>query len=105
MEKLEQWPERTHHGRRDWDKLFDGTIWELQEGEDFTTLLNFRPEIYKRAKAKGLKVKTTTRPSPKQDWTSILVVQVLGPREKEPSAPEEGSQLEEDGQPSQEAGD
>ena len=105
MEQLEQWPERTHHGRRDWDKLFDGTIWTLQEGEDFTTILNFRPEVYKRAKAAGIKVKTTTRPSPKGNWSSILVVQALGPREKESSAPEEGPQLEEDGLAGQEAGD
>ena len=103
MEQLEQWPERTHHGRRDWEKLFDGTIWELTSGVDFTTVLNFRPEVYKRAKEKGLRAKTTTRQL--DIYTTILVVQCLGPREEVPSAAEEGSQLEEDGQQGHEAGD
>lgn len=101
MKKLETWPPRSHHGRRDWGELFNGEVWDLTAMVDFTTVLNFRPEVYKRAKAAGILVKTTVK---WEDGVEHLIVQGLGPREEAQGGTEEGSQLEEDSLPDLEAG-
>ena len=41
------------------ESFLDGRIWELKQGEDFdATIENFKHSLYKRARARELKVKT-----------------------------------------------
>jgi hypothetical protein len=43
-----------------WDEWFDGDIWVLEQGEDFTiSLPNMRSVIYGAADRAGLEVKTS----------------------------------------------
>ena len=45
-------------GRYPWDEWFDGEVWELTPGEDFTSLKTIRSGIYEAAVARGCRVST-----------------------------------------------
>jgi hypothetical protein len=57
-----------------WDQWFNGKIWQLDNGEDFTATKteNFRTTVGKAAKDRGIKVKTAVTNEGKS-----LVVQAL----------------------------
>lgn len=42
----------------DWEILFDGQVWQLDQGEDFDCVpANFRSAAYRAAKVRGFKVR------------------------------------------------
>lgn len=58
MEKLSGYsfgPER--RPKHDWPKIFDGSIWRLRKGEDFTMSAKaFRRQVYSRAHEQGFSI-------------------------------------------------
>ena len=61
-----------------WDKWFDGKIYQLDNGDDFTATKteNFRTTVSKAAKERQVKVRTAVVNDGKS-----LVVQMTGPAE------------------------
>lgn len=54
-----------------WDAWFDGKVWELVEGEDYTNPVAARAAAYAAAKARGLVVRVSLK-------DTSLFVQVTG---------------------------
>jgi hypothetical protein len=56
MKRLDKWPtERSSRYKYDYDKLFDGSIWECREGTDFTCQpMSFYQNLYARARKLGI---------------------------------------------------
>lgn len=59
MKAREEFPAKPYRTRYPWDKILDGTIWELIEGEDFhVSRDSMQANVYMAAKARGGKAKT-----------------------------------------------
>ena len=57
MEKVETWPGRNKY---DWDLLFNGEIWKLSSGVDFTcTPRSMRYRAYMAARSRGMTARVT----------------------------------------------
>lgn len=54
-----EWPTRMKHETAyDFDRILDGSIWELVKGEDFTCgMKSLRTSIYRAARPRGLAVR------------------------------------------------
>lgn len=51
---------RSPRSRYDWDRWFDGNVWKLVEGEDFTAKTSsFRTSVASAAKRRGHEVRTS----------------------------------------------
>jgi hypothetical protein len=63
--ELKQFPEtrgrRKGESQYDWDGWFNGKVWQLDAGEDFTSkIASFRSTIAEAARVRGIKVRTAT---------------------------------------------
>ena len=58
-EKLNEFNFTRARNRYDWDRLFDGNVWELKEGQDFTTdVKTIRSSVYAAARRHDVQVRT-----------------------------------------------
>lgn len=76
MQKIENFPTNTRNAKYDWNSLFDGSIWELVQGEDFTvSAQSFRGAVYAAKVARGVEVKSA---KVVRDGKTIVVLQMTG---------------------------
>ncbi len=57
----------------DWDNLLNGQMWQLFEGEDYTSRASFRSAAYNEAKTRNLKVAVHTVATDDDEPGSMLV--------------------------------
>lgn len=76
--ELKEFPEtrgrRKGESRYDWSTWFNGKVWQLDAGEDFTSkIASFRSTVAEAARTRGIKVRTATV----NDSKSIIVQAIL----------------------------
>lgn len=84
--KVAAFPTATRRSKYDVNTWFNGEIWKLIQGEDFTVPVpSFRGSLYNQANKKGFEIET--RVLSEDDGTVALFVQKIGNKEKDTPAP------------------
>lgn len=69
--KLQTFPAKSTHP---WDEYLDGSVWELTEGEDFTSkLATFRMNAKAQAERRGGKVRTSVQRGQDGDPDKLVI--------------------------------
>lgn len=84
-EKIAAFPTATRRSKYNVSEWFDGNIWKLMQGEDFTVpVASFRGSLYNQANKKGFDIRTSVNV---KDGVTYLIVQKTGLKETPAAAP------------------